>query len=96
MLFCSLIKGITRKIRKLCIVLINSVLLNRFHVFGSCFTTLAIILVSEFVQQCSAGHLKSIVWQMDTALWKNVNYNGRSYLRRKRLVMDTAFCAVAI
>ena len=27
---------------------------------------------------------------------ENVNYNGRSSLRRKRLVMDTTFCAVAI
>ena len=33
--FCSLIKGITPKIRMLCFVLINSVLLNSLYVFGS-------------------------------------------------------------
>ena len=33
-LFCSLKRGLTQKIRMLCVVVINSVLLNHFHVFG--------------------------------------------------------------
>ena len=43
----SLIKGITPKILMLCFVLINS-LFGKFSVFGSCFRTLAVILVSDF------------------------------------------------
>ena len=55
MSFCSLIKGITPKIRVLCFVLINSVLLNLLcvwiivYVFGSCFRTVVIILASYFI-----------------------------------------------
>ena len=45
---CSLIKEITPKIRMLCFVLINCVLLN-FFMFGSCFRTIAVILISEFL-----------------------------------------------
>ena len=47
----SLIKGITLKIRMLCFVITNSVILNLVYVFGSCFRTVAVILVSDFSSQ---------------------------------------------
>ena len=46
-LFCSLTKGITPREKKwVCFDLINNVLLNLL--LGSCFTTLAVVLVSDF------------------------------------------------
>ena len=47
--FCSLIKGITPKIRMLSFVL--RAFFWTFHVFGSCFRTLAVILVSDCCQK---------------------------------------------
>ena len=50
MSFCSLTKGITPKICRLCVcVLINKRAFEPFISFGSCFRTLAVILVVVFV-----------------------------------------------
>ena len=53
-------KGIIVKICTLCFVLINSIVLN-LYVFGSCFRTLAVILVSHFflgheIESVTLGH----------------------------------------
>ena len=56
MSFCSLIKGITPKICRVCFVLKNCILFSLlYNMFGFCFRMLAVILVSELFGGVAGG-----------------------------------------
>ena len=88
-MFCSLKKGITPAIYMLCFVIITSVLLN---LFGSCFRTLAVTLISDFF-----SHRKLILmfrlhfadWQPGIILFWNASSHAyfQSVFPHRKLIL---------